>query len=607
MPAVLLLSLFLIFPADGPPPAAIAAWPSLKAGDTRLPGIEGGPELRLSGDLQVVEGAAGPFLRGEGMTGRGVVAPGTLGGQPTAAFTVCAWVAMDAPTEWGGVIGALQDNGGFEKGWLLGSRRDRFAFALATVGSDDGDGMMTYLVADAPFTPGRWHHVAGVYDGAEMRLYVDGRLAGSSREQSGPVLHAEDAPFVVGCYLDDNEYYPHAGGIADPRIHEGALEGSAIERIAAERASLRDAPPLVLPLRLVVEPYLQGVSRTGMTIRWETSRAVAGRVEYGTTAELGSVAEAAGESRMQEVRLEGLAPRTNHFYRIVAGPAGGETVTSAIHTFQTAVLPEDAFAFAVMGDTQNNPRMTETISQLALGHRPNFIVHCGDLVGTGSVKREWVHEFFAGARDILAHYPLVPTLGNHERDARLYYDYFSLPDPEYFYDFRFGNAHFFVLDTNRPVDPSTDQHRWLRETAAASDARWKFMVHHQPAYTSDSNDYGDTWKLGETGRGDPRVREHLVPLYEELGIDVVFNGHIHLYERTWPIRAGEVDAEGGVVYITTGGAGGGLEQFAPQRTWFSAAKYRGHHFCLVAIHDGVFEFRAYDEEGRLFDLLTIRK
>ncbi len=88
---------------------------------------------------------------------------------------------------------------------------------------------------------------------------------------------------------------------------------------------------------------------------------------------------------------------------------------------------------------------------------------------------------------------------------------------------------------------------------------------------------------------------------------MVFNGHIHIYERTWPIRAGEVDAEGGVVYITTGGAGGGLEQFAPQRTWFSAAKYRGHHFCLVAIHDGVFEFRAYDEEGRLFDLLTIRK
>ncbi len=62
-----------------------------------------------------------------------------------------------------------------------------------------------------------------------------------------------------------------------------------------------------------------------------------------------------------------------------------------------------------------------------------------------------------------------------------------------------------------------------------------------------------------------------------------------------------------MVYGTTGVAGGGLEEFAPQRTWFSAAKYVGHHFCLVAVHEGTFELKAFDSEGRLFDLLVIEK
>ena len=50
----------------------------------------------------------------------------------------------------------------------------------------------------------------------------------------------------------------------------------------------------------------------------------------------------------------------------------------------------------------------------------------------------------------------------------------------------------------------------------------------------------------------------------------MFNGHIHVYERTWPIRAGKVEPKNGVVYVTSGGGGGALENFSPVPTWFKA-------------------------------------
>ena len=54
----------------------------------------------------------------------------------------------------------------------------------------------------------------------------------------------------------------------------------------------------------------------------------------------------------------------------------------------------------------------------------------------------------------------------------------------------------------------------------------------------------------------------LAALYEKHHVDIALNGHIHLYERTWPIKAGKVDTDGGVIYLTSGGGGGGLENFA---------------------------------------------
>ena len=106
--------------------------------------------------------------------------------------------------------------------------------------------------------------------------------------------------------------------------------------------------------------------------------------------------------------------------------------------------------------------------------------------------------------------------------------------------------------------------------------------------------------------GDRNAR-HLVPLYEQYGVDIAFAGHIHSYERTWPILGMTINQAKGVRYLVSGGGGGGLEQAAPQRSWFTVHVQRGHHDCVAAVHDRSIEFKAYDIEGRLFDNFQLTK
>ena len=90
-------------------------------------------------------------------------------------------------------------------------------------------------------------------------------------------------------------------------------------------------------------------------------------------------------------------------------------------------------------------------------------------------------------------------------------------------------------------------------------------------------------------------------------MDVVFYGHIHAYERTWPMAEGRVNLQRGVRYVQTGGAGGNLEDFGPPRNRFTGHLFRGHHYCLLDLHEDLLQFRMYDLEGRMRDAFEMRK
>jgi outer membrane protein assembly factor BamB len=182
---------------------------------------------------------------------------------PTESLSVEAWVMIDQSQEWGGIVSAIQDNGNYERGWLLGYRGSRFCFGLASEKAN----RLTYLTADEEFAFGSWYHVAATYDGSTMRLYVDGREVASSTEQAGKIVYPPKLFFDLAAYHDDNEHYPLLGQLAEVRISRGAI---APETIAAKfKADKEKYPGAVAEVEVTDvagwPTYLHDNARSGIT------------------------------------------------------------------------------------------------------------------------------------------------------------------------------------------------------------------------------------------------------------------------------------------------------------------------------------------------------
>ena len=538
---------------------------------------------------------------------------------PTAAITISAWVSVDSTLENGGIVSAFQDNGNFEKGWVLGYNQKTFSFGLSSKGADDGDGKMTYLSGKTAIELGKWYHVCGVYDGESMQLWVNGQLDGESTEQNGEILYPDKARLAVGAYLDSNESFPLDGRIGQVVVYDLAAKPAWISHDFEHQKHWVSLPAKLNPSKefeFLIKPYLQFATKDSIKVMCEVNRPAKVSVKYGETSKFTETVTAVSPDRLlHTASLENLKPEMGYYYQVIVEEEGREdSIRGEVGSFQTASLPSTPFAFAVMGDTQGNPAVNGKLSQYAWALRPNFLVIPGDLVDDGPVKNQWVNEFFASMNPLISRVPFYPVLGNHERNADYYYRYMDLPAPEYYYSFQYGNAMFFMLDSNKKVDEESEQYRWLekqlqaleeREKAGTSDVTWKFVSYHHPSYSSDEDDYGNLWK-GKSTWGDMRIRP-LTKLFDRYAMDVVWNGHIHSYERTWPIINGNVSEDSGTVYMVTGGGGGGLEQAGPIRPPFQNNVRRGHHFVFVAINGNTLELKSFDLEGKLFDTVTLKK
>ena len=151
---------------------------------------------------------------------------------PAKQLTVSAWLRIDAAGEWSGFVSAVQDNGTYEKGWILGQHLSRFTFALCSTKT----GKLTYLESPRLFETGHWYHVVGTYDGKRQKLFVDGQLQGESTAQSGPIAYPPKGVVTLGAYEDDNEYYPLVGALERVSIWDTALADRDVKRLFQQRS-----------------------------------------------------------------------------------------------------------------------------------------------------------------------------------------------------------------------------------------------------------------------------------------------------------------------------------------------------------------------------------
>lgn len=293
--------------------------------------------------------------------------------------------------------------------------------------------------------------------------------------------------------------------------------------------------------------------------------------------------------------------------QVFAGLRPGVPVDYAVAgaTGSAAALPaEGTLRFAVIGDSGNgSPAQWEVARELEKA-RPHFVLHTGDVVYPSGSLSDYRDRYFAPYKELLSRAPVYPAVGNHDygnhivttRPGRRKFEvYKRIHRKPAYYSFDLGPAHFVSLDTSRAwgvnaaadIGPGSPQDAWLRQDLATSRAPWNIVLLHVPVHASE--DHGDHESL----------RAWLEPLLKKHRVQLVLQGHDHIYERSKPIE--------GTVFMTVGSGGADLhpDRDRPRDPRFEA-RLAAHGFVLAELERRELSLRFVDERGVVRDSVVLR-
>lgn len=328
----------------------------------------------------------------------------------------------------------------------------------------------------------------------------------------------------------------------------------------------KDPTPQLVHLGFIGDP------KTSMVAQWRTvdDTTTAGFVRYaagaGLTADQLTEKATGLEFRYHstgtqiymahQAHMCDLQPNTTYSYQ-VGSTNGSKEYVSPVYTFHTApditATPDAESIIGVLGDSRDSAQVWGQLAGQVKMQAPDLVVFSGDAVYIGGDQSQW-DAWLSAAPDLLATTPIVLVDGNHENNAINFYAQFAMPGDQENFGFDYGYAHFTIAnDTPEDGDPAlttTTLDAIKADFAASQNARWKVFSHHQPMYCA-----------GTRHMSDLALRAAWAPVVDQYGIDLVLNGHEHLYEITKPLNNNTVQATNatGTVYVVAGGAGAMLD------------------------------------------------
>ena len=336
-------------------------------------------------------------------------------------------------------------------------------------------------------------------------------------------------------------------------------------------------------------PYLQHFTDSTMHVMWQTETpSTTAWVEWGIEEVnfYGMDIDAGEELGIHEAVIENLEPLTTYQYRVVS-----DGLASPVYNFTTAPdHPDVSFTFSVYGDTRSLPTIHEMTAAAILRDDPDFVINVGDVVASGDEYDQWQTEHFDPIRELAHSHPYYVSIGNHEKDTEYFYRFSSYPSYEDYFQFTYANAHFIVIDTNvqKPIHFQTMEIvEEMLNSPEAQNAEWLFAFSHHPGW---SRGWGH-----EGYEGEVRLRDSLIPLMRDKGVDAYFAGHTHDYERY---------TQNGLFQIITGGGGASLDHEVNPEMTFSYAHYVFHHMNLE-VDDKRVTATVKTPEGEILDRWTL--
>ena len=302
---------------------------------------------------------------------------------PADSISVEAWVRVDEPLQWGGIVGCIQDDGSTEHGWLLGYKNDKFCMAVAGGGRG-----LTYLTSNDAFEPRSWNHVVGTYNGSETRLFVNGSLAASTNNETGPISYSDQCFFTIGAYRDGNENFPLNGALHEVRIYSKAISASDVTRLFEASAvefgvtlgASKKSPVAVQPDDRLPRNFLAWGPYTRFTRPGQVE------INYGTHDKRPSVVDVITDSGVRRIKhakrttshtvlVDGLPYKRQLQFQIAEGERGADNKTQSF-------LVDTHFDWTEPQPTQGpNPMVRELIES---GPNPRGLVL---VVGAGDQDR----------------------------------------------------------------------------------------------------------------------------------------------------------------------------------------------------------------------------
>jgi predicted phosphodiesterase len=248
---------------------------------------------------------------------------------------------------------------------------------------------------------------------------------------------------------------------------------------------------------------------------------------------------------------------------------------------------KDSVRFAIIGDTGTGTKSQYEIgAQLTKARQVfpfEFVIMLGDNIYGSERPQDFVNKFEKPYQTLLdAKVPFYAALGNHDDPTQRFYKPFNM-NGERYYTYSKGDARFFVLDSNYMDQQQLD---WIEEQLSRSTDRWRIAYFHHPLYSS-----------GDRHGSEVDLRTQVEPLFIKYGVDVVFAGHEHFYERLKP--------QHGIYYFTQGGSAK-LRKGDINRGPLTAAGFdTDFSFTLAELGKDAMQFQTLSRIGKPIDSGTL--
>ncbi|MHC4622550.1 MAG: purple acid phosphatase family protein [Planctomycetota bacterium] len=306
-------------------------------------------------------------------------------------------------------------------------------------------------------------------------------------------------------------------------------------------------------------PYMQMATPTSVVVRWRTAAATDSRVKYGPDpASLNTTVDDAALTTEHETALADLDSDTKYYYSVgtTAETLAGGDASHYFITSPTAGTPRPVRVW-VIGDSGTANSNAEAVRDAYLAFtgadHTDVWLTVGDnayLTGTDDLYQAALFDMYPM---LLRNTVLWPALGNHDSEPHgvsssdgtgPYFDMFTLPaqaqagglpsTTEAYYSFDYGNIHFVCLNsTGSDRSLGGPMLSWLKGDLAATKQDWIIAYWHHAPYTHGSHDSDNP---ADSGGRMFDMRENVLPILEQAGVDLVLTGHSHSYERSFLLK-----------------------------------------------------------------------